>query len=177
MSSTLEYKPEVQTRSETSGLEHFESIQEAYTAWKQDDSIWKISFSMATNIGEKRCRFRPVTKEDLKNWGDLSLQKIKALKSDFDALENHTILWMDQKICDHDKMLCVMKSKIFVETSELALMGEEAKIIEKEKLDELNRRFPTEEAHDAWYCAELIQEVLSDDDFKKKYCIGPIKLI
>lgn len=187
MTSTTEYKysriqPEVQTRSESSGLEHFGSIQEAYTAWEQDDSIWKISFSVLTENGERMCRFRPVTKKDLKKWGHLSIQKIKCLKPDFDALQDHTILWMDQKICDIDKMLCVMKSKILEETTELRLKlalkeEEEAKDIEKEKLEELYRRFPTEEDHEDWYYAELIQEVLSDEEFKKKYCIGPIELI
>ena len=40
-----------QTRSETTGLNYFNTLAEALKAAEKDDTIWKISFSISENRG------------------------------------------------------------------------------------------------------------------------------
>lgn len=58
----------VQTRSHKShskfsGINYFDDITSAHSAWVQDKSIWKISFEE----GEISHRFRPKTKSEVWN--------------------------------------------------------------------------------------------------------------
>lgn len=52
-----------QTRSEENGLTYFSTLKEAIEAWKNDPSVWKISFVLET--GE---RVRLVYDIDFDKW-------------------------------------------------------------------------------------------------------------
>ena len=50
-----------QTRSDVNGLGFFDTFNEAFNAWKEDNSIWKISFR---NRDGTWMRWRPKTKKE-----------------------------------------------------------------------------------------------------------------
>lgn len=41
-------KTEVQTRSETNGIRNFPSVKEALKHTTEDDTVWKVSFALAS---------------------------------------------------------------------------------------------------------------------------------
>jgi hypothetical protein len=42
-----------QTRSDTFGCFYFDSLEDAYKAWKQDQTIWKISFKDESGVDHR----------------------------------------------------------------------------------------------------------------------------
>jgi hypothetical protein len=58
---TLSLQMAFQTRSDVNGLSFFGTFNEAFNAWKEDDTIWKISFDDADGT---HMRWRPKTKKE-----------------------------------------------------------------------------------------------------------------
>lgn len=157
----------IQTRSEFTGCEHWYSVREAYDAYQKDTSIWKISWSE----GSFDHRFRPIHKQDLLKWQRLSLQKIKQLCPNFDTILKSEILWVDQQILA--KCLDTELNQIDRQTLDKMRNGiclEEATKWQQDERQKLKERFPTEEVYEEWKDAECITEVLTDNQFKEKYC-------
>ena len=162
---------EVQTRSEChtsryGGTFHFDSVAEARTASIIDPTIWKISFN------EKR--FRPKTKRD--QWDPMSEAKIAMLNSAYTAASNDDIFWINQAVMlDDAKIQEIIAS---LDPSTIVAVENTTDLIDlKEKgvrpqLYRWNLYLAlkeTPEFESKYYCA-LIQEVLTDAEFVKKYC-------
>jgi len=88
--------PEYQTRSDGngrySGLHYFPSLDQAYAAWQEDPSIWKISW----DINGEHYRFRPKFKKD--QWNQLSEVKLVVLSDEYRDSSNESLFWIRQSV-------------------------------------------------------------------------------
>jgi len=77
----------IQTRNFSGRLNYYNSVAEAYEAYKKDKTIFKISFNGR--------RYIPKTKQDL--WEDDS-EKILCLYDTYKCADNLDLFWIDQTI-------------------------------------------------------------------------------
>ena len=83
-----------QTRSDVNGLSFFGTFNEAFNAWKEDDTIWKISFDDADGTD---MRWRPKTKKDVWDNEDC-LENLSEEYANEPNLEK--VYWVWQSACD-----------------------------------------------------------------------------
>jgi hypothetical protein len=55
-----EFSNSVQTRSEINGIQHYDTLEQAFRAAEKDSSIWKISFYHYNSFYQKGDRIRLV---------------------------------------------------------------------------------------------------------------------
>lgn len=141
---------EFQTRSNSSrgkygGLNYFRSIDKAYGAWKEDPSIWKISWS------DGEIDFRYLVKTKKKVWHQIEEDRILELYPRYSCASKDQIFWVYEKL-EPQVSDILIKKKILGEISEEEYQKQ--KKIYKNKM----RR-------------ENIVEVLTDEEFRLKYKI------
>jgi hypothetical protein len=83
-----------QTRTDEGELRSFDTFSEAFNAWKEDNSIWKISFSDADGT---LMRWRPKTKKDAWENEDC-LENLSKEYANEPNLEK--VYWVWQSACD-----------------------------------------------------------------------------
>jgi hypothetical protein len=91
---------QVQTRSDSfggpyPGTNTFKSIKDAYTAFEQDQNIWKVSWS------DEKNRHRWITKTTIDIWGEAAEKKLCELSEEYaSASKNNskTLFWVDQTL-------------------------------------------------------------------------------
>ena len=98
-----------QTRSDGngpySGLHHFKTLQQAYSAWEQDPQIEKISWY----INGVNNRFRPKYKKDL--WNPFSEAKMCLLSKDYLEAKPEDLFWVQQEILTPNIQILIKKKK------------------------------------------------------------------
>ena len=163
----------VQTRSHNGDLNHFDSVAEAFQAYKKDNTIEKISWDSPVAGSDKPVahRFRPLTKKQLTRWQKLSVQKIRQLFSKFDNILDSTILWVDQTVGGTSwiKLTGDINTQCLDKMSKGMVMEEAIKWRDDEFI-KLKIKFPTEKNYEEWNDAECIKEVLTEESFEAKYC-------
>ena len=95
-----------QTRSDSfggnyPGTEYFHTLSEAVCAYKEDNSIWKISWTDSES--GTRYRIRPKYSLLSARWGSLSEHKLQSLCSSYADAPEHKLFWVYQSIdaiCD-----------------------------------------------------------------------------
>lgn len=78
---------EIQTRSEETGLRHWESLEDAINYAKEDGTVWKISFGLSNGERVRLIRdgdnwvYRPIV-DELKAYSDRLQQALDEAKSE-----------------------------------------------------------------------------------------------
>jgi hypothetical protein len=83
-----------QTRSDVNGLGFFDTFNDAFNAYKADNTIWKISFDDADRT---HMRWRPKTKKDVWENEDC-LGRLSEEYANEPNLEK--VFWVWQSVCD-----------------------------------------------------------------------------
>src|SRR5947209_2863592 len=86
---------QVQTRNDIGEIKRFNAMQEAYTAWKQDSTIWKISF---IDKDDKPHRFRPKYNKERDKWSESSEAKLELLSEAYRNASKEQLFWVDQPL-------------------------------------------------------------------------------
>jgi len=82
-----------QTRSDVNGLGFFGTFNEAFNAWKKDNTIWKISF----DADGTHMRWRPKIKKDV--WDNEDCLE-NLLEEYANELNLEKVYWVWQSACD-----------------------------------------------------------------------------
>ena len=90
-----------QTRSDSfggnyPGTEYFHTLSEAVCAYKEDNSIWKISWRDPVSKISYRIRPKYSSKDD--EWAQLSESKLKKLCPAYSNASPHELFWVDQSL-------------------------------------------------------------------------------
>ena len=81
-----------QVRSDTTGIQHFDTFDDAYKTWKSDKTIWKIS---CDGKDGKSHRFVPKLKKD--KWSELN-EIFMSISEEYRKASDDTLFWIDQPL-------------------------------------------------------------------------------
>ena len=151
---------EVQTRSDNhnglyAGLRFFDSVRTAHSAWVTDNSIWKISWD------EKRF----VCKIFCNKSSELEEARLCTLSADYaNCSDPNKIFWINEPMELVSVYTC-LKTQLRLLKDADYLSIDEIESRKRKINDEIQLKFPD------GFCREnAIIEVLTDEQFQKKYC-------
>lgn len=137
----------VQTRSETGETNNYDTVAEAYNVWKKDSNeIFKISFE---DLTKRLCRWRPKTRG---GWNPVSEKRILLLCPEYSAVFPYSVSARD-RVERYNKEVFWVHQLVMHPTS---LSFREWKGSSNMSENE--------------YDAEFIVEVLTDEQFRVRYC-------